>query len=69
MQDNLDVVDHQVENDPDIGASVGIRREASDFEKPWVVEFAFQRGEDDLLVPERGDQPRVDEDLRETAGY
>ena len=46
VQDDLDVVDHQIENNTDIGASVRIRREASDFEKPWVIEFAFQRGED-----------------------
>ena len=46
MEDNFDVVDHQVEDDADIGAAVWVGRESSDLQEAGILELGFKRVED-----------------------
>jgi hypothetical protein len=46
MQDDLDVVNHEIEDDTDVGTPVGVRRASSHLEEARVVELALQRNQD-----------------------
>ena len=46
VQDDFDVVDHQVQYDPDVGAAVRVWREAGNLEEARVFQLGFERVKD-----------------------
>src|SRR5437588_8795425 len=48
MQNNFEVVDHQIENDANVGAAIWIRREPMRFDKARMGESCFERAQDQI---------------------
>src|SRR5438309_224565 len=48
MQNDFQIVNHQIENNTDLRAAIWIRREAMRFDKTRMTQALFQRAEDGI---------------------
>ena len=48
MQNDFQIVNHQIEHNPDLGAAIWIRREAMCFDETRMGQALFQRAEDGI---------------------
>ena len=46
MQNNLEIMDHEIEHHPDVGAALRVRREPMRFDKTRMGEAFLQRAQD-----------------------
>ena len=70
MQNNLEIVDHEIEDDADIGAAIRVRREPMGFDETRIGQAFFQRAQDGietLHVPDLKDQAARGRQFRQLA--
>ena len=71
MEDDFNVMDHEIQNHSDIRAAIRIRREAGHFQEPGILQLGFkgvQNGVEALDMPDLQDASQPGGRLRQLAG-